>query len=74
MGWEGELVPSDQSISLARQNVKYALQNVGDAGLRFAGNRGMIALKKEGGASYRRHSVRVEGAEAFLISTKVSGG
>ena len=47
MGWEGELVPSDQSISPARQNVKYNLQNVGNAGLRFAGNRGMIALKKK---------------------------
>jgi hypothetical protein len=55
-----------------RQNVKYALQNVVDAGLRFAGNRGMIALKKEGRASYRRHSVRAEGAEAFFISVKVS--
>jgi hypothetical protein len=33
----------------------------------------MIALKKEEEASYRRHSVRAEGAEAFFISTKVSG-
>jgi hypothetical protein len=54
-----------------RQNVKYNLQNVGDAGLRFAGNRGMIALKKEGGASYRRHSVRAEGAKAFLFPRKL---